>query len=267
MTNENHMKLEDLALLNELADVNYGLKSYGEALKSSSIEGMEQVLNPLSKIISKGAVPELLLNATPQAIYHEIDNYKTGNSERFKKAFDDSKGEIINFYSESIDLIKNEINKKVYADERLKDASDEVKDKNVALSMYQNLASMLSEFELSHEYLKKHMKDENGEDKELIETYLAFKDFENAKPEELSRKTAGAITKMNGLSSNARNLINDWTPYSQNIKEMYGRMLAKSLLDDKLKLNKNKFDEVFGTVDNYAQIAKQYLGAIENKKK
>ena len=130
MLNENQPTLEDLALLGNLAHVNDGFKFYKEALKDSDPNRMESALYPLSNVISNGSVPELLLNATPQAIYHEINSYKTGNSERFKEAFDNSRSKLIQFYSESIDSIKEEITKTVNEDERLKDASDEAKRKN-----------------------------------------------------------------------------------------------------------------------------------------
>ena len=53
--------------------------------------------------------------------------------------------------------------------------------------------------------------------------------------------------------------MHDWTPYSNQVRSIYGRMLAKKLLNDNLELNKDKFDKAFGTRDNYAQIAYEIL--------
>jgi len=250
MTSENKPKLEDLLTLSRLSSVNTGIKGYRQALRESNPEIMEQASTILSKVISNGDIPELLLNATPQALKHEVDKYKEQHSKEFDQAYQSSRQELLELYSQNINIIKERLTKKVMESEEAKKLSDELKQESIALSMYENLGQLLLSLELNPEY---------KEDNELVESYKKMKALDEAKPEELSGKTADALTGMYGLSRNARNLMHDWTPYSNQVRSIYGRMLAKKLLNDNLELNKDKFDKAFGTRDNYAQIAYEIL--------
>src|SRR3989344_2913483 len=235
--------LEDLALtLSRLSNINSANRSYQTALRSSDIELMERASEIASSVITNGDIPELLLNSTPQAFNREVSHYRQSNAEEFNQAFQASREKLLDFYVQFISQIRSqireEVTKEISKDEKLKAASDKEKQKVIEQSMYQNmyqnLALMLSDFELNQE-------------------------LKEAGPEELSRKTADIITSSYKLSSNARNLMNDWSQYSDRIKRIYGRMLAKTLLNENLELDRNKFDKAFGTMDNYAQIASIYL--------
>jgi|SRR3989344_4610929 len=251
--------LEDLALtLSRLSNINSANRSYQTALRSSDIELMERASEIASSVITNGDIPELLLNSTPQAFNREVSHYRQSNAEEFNQAFQASREKLLDFYVQFISQIRSqireEVTKEISKDEKLKAASDKEKQKVIEQSMYQNmyqnLALMLSDFELNPEF---------KEDRDLVETYQKYKELKEAGPEELSRKTADIITSSYKLSSNARNLMNDWSQYSDRIKRIYGRMLAKTLLNENLELDRNKFDKAFGTMDNYAQIASIYL--------
>ena len=255
MTNENQRQtLEGIALLSNLDNVNQSTKLYEESLKNGNSSLSRKASENASKLITNGSMDDLLLNATPQAWNYEIENYKNDNSDRFEEAFNKSKEDLLKFYSGYIDKLKEIIIDKANGDNKLD--SEEKKKEFTKINMYMNLASMLSDFNLKPDY---------NEDEELANAYKIFKDFKEAKPEELSRKTADAMTAMNGLSKNARNLKNDWSPYANEVKSIYGRILAKRLLNDELELNKEKFSEAFETRDNYAQIASTYLKALSKQ--
>ena len=255
MTNENQRQtLEDIALLSNLDNVNQSTKLYEESLKNGNSSLSRNASENASKLITNGSMDDLLLNATPQAWNHEITNYKKNNSGRFEEALNRSKENLLGFYSESIDKLKEIITNKANENNQLN--TEENKKEFIEKSMYINLASMLSDFNLKPDYT---------EDEELVETYKIFKEFKEAKPEELSRKTADAMTAMNRLSKNAINLKKDWSPYANEVKGIYGRILAKGLLTNELKLDKEKFSKAFETRDNYAQIASKYLEVLSQQ--
>ena len=241
------MKLEDILTLSKLRDLNTANDQFRQALRKHDPEAMEEASTVASNTITNGDVPEYLLNATPQAWNHEITNYRVKYDRELNAAFEGSREGLLEFYAREIDMIRGGITAKIDEDERTKGFTKEQKQKILERNMYQVLALMLSRLKINPEC----------KDKELLQIYLKIKELEEAEPQERTKMTAQAFQEMYRLSDNAPNLLN-WDQYTDKAKSIYGRIVAKKLLNEKLKLDRDKFNDAFGTIDSYAQIASLY---------
>ncbi|MBS3108367.1 hypothetical protein J4409_00690 [Candidatus Woesearchaeota archaeon] len=258
------IKLEEIVNLNKLHGLNRCLKDYETGLKESDTGVMRDVSKVVAKITDY--VPELFINApSPQSWRESRDTWVDNNEKNIDKELEAAKCELLTFYANKTNKAIEEIIEKVKEDISKKfkgKVPDDVIQESIKVNVYENLLPILSEFELSQEYLNS-----KDADKDLVEGYNAYKKLAKSKPAERSEMIADAMIKMRGMPAYAKDIVRDWNRYGGELLDINSRLLSKGLLNNDLKLDKDKFDKAFGTRDNYAMVAAMYANSRAGKKK
>ena len=248
-TEINHgQNIATLAIDYEL-DKNY--ENYREALTKG--EGsLERTIRPITQVLTRGDrnLENLLLNAQPQAIEHEVSNYHEAHKNEIKKAFEESQDFITQHYVSGLNQLIQGIIEEVSGQEGFDELSDEEKEAHIRPLVYLSLVEALKELQANDNEIKKVQKEFFGLDK--------------ASDAEAYKKVNDYLTRDLKLSSNAMNLAEVGRVYRGSVvpraKSMLSRFVASKLINEGIyEINADKFKQIYGNKENYRKLAYNLL--------
>ncbi len=243
---------ENIGLLSRSRNMDQAYEEYRKILSgrkkgkiSPLVKGMEGILasdSPDGQVLEN-----MLMNATPQAIEDQVNDYQSRHIEGFKKAVKDSGDEITERYCSLTEALIGETleNAKDQLKDRLKEIPKDKHDDVLRPIIYKEVASILL----------RQLKPQDDESKKLLGLYLD----EDATPEEQYDLTSEYLQRQ-GFNSNAINLVNP-TEVAKNLREMHLRVIAEKIIKDDYTVDRDKFQEIYGNFENYRRIAPVLLEA------
>ena len=256
MPEENNNQVDhnrNIALLAQDYGLDKNYEDYRKKLKDGERD-LEGSLGPINNVLTRGdqSLENLLRNATPQAIEHEIGNYHERHKEELDRAVNETGDSLAEQYVSGLNNLINRIIEEVSKQEGFKELSEKDRLAKLGPMIYINLVEALKDLEAKKEEVMKAQKEFYGLDKATdAEAYEAVNSY---------------LTEDMGLSSNAINLVERGRVYRESVvprkKAMLSRFIVSKLLKEKdggYAIDVNKFKEIYGTSENYKKLAYDFV--------